>query len=126
MAYATFNDVKKRFPRPLTASSDLVDALLEDAEVRLLARIPTLKERITAGDVEARLVTGIICDAVIRVLKNPNSIRSTGVDDGQVTIDTTVSSGRLYFTDEELDMLAARVPLSGVYMIPLDPPYWDR
>lgn len=126
MAYASLADVKKRFPRPLSASQELVEALLEDAEVRLFTRVPTLEERIDSQEVDARLVVGIICDAVIRVLKNPNSIRSTGVDDGRVTIDTTVSSGRLYFTDEELDLLAPRVPLSGMYMIPLDPPYWDR
>lgn len=124
---ATFEDVKTRSSLPLSdAKRPWVEAKLADAWEQLIVRIPSLAVRIQAGDVSRNLVVGILSEAVIRVVKNPNSIRSTGVDDGQVTIDTTVSSGRLYFLDEELELLTPRVVEAGIYSIPLDMPYWGR
>ena len=125
MNFPTFDDVKKRYSRPLSPSqSEWVETRLSDACEILKSRIPGLEARVDSGDVSEGLVFATLCEAVIRVLKNPGSVRSTGVDDGQVTIDTTVSSGRLYFLDEELEALRPQVHTSGFYSIPLAPPYW--
>jgi len=38
---------------------------------------------------------------VLRVVKNPRSLRSLGLDDFQATIDQAVSTGMLYLSDDE-------------------------
>lgn len=127
MAYTLprFEDVKKRYSRPLSESQrEWVETKLGDAWERLKIQVPGVEKRIESDDLSADLVTSTLVEAVIRVLKNPGSIRSTGIDDGSVTIDTTVSSGRLYFLDDELELLRPQVYTSGMYSIPMNIPYW--
>lgn len=124
---ATFDDVKARSLRPVSDSNQSwADKRLGDAWEMLKRKVPALEERIMSGELSLELVKSILAEAVIRVLKNPNSVRSTGVDDAQVTIDYTVASGRLYFLDEELSDLMPDIALPGAYSIPFDVPYWGR
>ena len=64
-------------------------------------------KNVTAGSVPLELVQGVICNMVLRVVKNPMSLRSFGVDDGQATIDSTASTGAMYVADDELALLTA-------------------
>lgn len=124
---ADFDDVKTRSTRAISESQKpWVEAKLGDAWEMLKAKVPGLVERIESEDLSNGLVVAILAEAVIRVLKNPNSVRSTGIDDAQVTIDYTVASGRLYFLDEELALLMPSVAASGFYSVPLGVPYWGR
>lgn len=124
---ADFDDVKTRSTRAISESQKpWVEAKLGDAWEMLKAKVPGLVERIESEDLSNSLVVAILAEAVIRVLKNPNSVRSTGIDDAQVTIDYTVASGRLYFLDEELALLMPSVAASGFYSVPLGVPYWGR
>lgn len=124
---AQFEDVKVRSSSTVSEGKrDWVEVKLADAWSMLVAKVPGLIERLESKELSTGLVVAILSEAVIRVLKNPNSIRSTGIDDGQVTIDYTVASGRLYFLDEELALLMPTVALNGAYSIPLEVPYWGR
>mgnify|MGYP005982688791 CR=1 FL=1 len=124
---ATFDDVKARSLRPVSESNRAwVETRLGDAWELLKSKVHALEDRITSGDLSLPLVVATLAESVNRVLKNPNSVRSTGVDDAQVTIDYTVASGRLYFLDEEIEALLPTVALSGAYSIPFGIPYWGR
>lgn len=63
-------------------------------------------------------VVRVLATAVLRVMRNPDGKRQESIDDYSWTRDESVSSGLLYFTDDELDGL---VPGTGVvgraYMI---------
>jgi hypothetical protein len=103
---ATIRD--QAFGVPIDAGAAIDAQLLVQvtkAEALLNWKVPTLEARVTAGTVPLELVQGIVCDMVLRVVKNPMSLRSFGVDDGQVTIDNTVSAGMLYVSDDELGLL---------------------
>lgn len=79
--------------------------LIAKAEVRLNAAVPTLAARFEADEVEADVIKGVIEDMVLRVVKNPDSLRSFSIDDFTGTIDNAVSSGALFVTDDELALL---------------------
>lgn len=109
-------------------AGDVVDqqlvALIEKAEVRLNARIPTLAGRFEADEVSVRLVGGVVEDMVLRVVKNPQALRSFGIDDFQATIDNAVSSGLLYVSADELAMLSPGSGRPSVGSIKLGVPAW--
>jgi hypothetical protein len=65
----------------------------------------------TDDDGFADEVVRILATAVLRVMKNPDGKRQESIDDYSWTRDESVSSGLLYFTDDELDGL---IPGSGV------------
>lgn len=110
---ATVADVQSRFLRTLTEDEERVaTTLLSDAWDDLTTKIPDLEDRITSGDIIlTSKAVRVVSQAVIRVLKNPNARKqeSRGLDDSQRswTLDDSVASGELYFTDEELDSLLA-------------------
>lgn len=102
-----------------------LDRLVAKAEVRLAGLIPTLAARYAAGTIEADLVRGIVEDMVIRVVSNPKALRSIGLDDFNATIDSAVSSGRLYVTADEVALLSPRRPAGGrVGSIRIGVPAW--
>lgn len=112
------------------ATGDTVDAQLDaqvdKAEAILNHKIPTLAARVTAGAIQLALVQGVICDMVLRVVKNPMSLRSFGIDDGQATIDNTASTGLLYLSaDEEALLVPPSTETTGaVRNVRLGVPSW--
>lgn len=97
--------------------------LLDKAEARLLAVLPSIPERVTAGTLSRDLVAGVVEDMVLRVVNNPRGIRSMSIDDYSETIDRAASSGALYLSDAERKLLAG--PGRGaVGSIRLGTPAW--
>jgi hypothetical protein len=112
---ASIADVEARW-RPLSAGQETTNAwtFLDDAWVMLRRRMTAL-----GVDVEADIATDadlrddvvrVISTAVLRVLRNPEGLSQESVDDYTYRRDEAVSSGLLYFADDELDGL---VPGSG-------------
>lgn len=109
---------------PDGATVDLqLTALIDKAERRIADKIPSLAARVASGDVQTATVQGVIEDMVLRVVKNPRSLRTLGLDDFQATIDSSVSTGMLYITDDEIGLLSPRVR-SRVGSIGLVIPSW--
>lgn len=110
MAYTTTADIEVRLMRPLTAAeSAAVGAWIDDLEAEILGRIPDLDAQVTAGTVLAPVVKRVVAQAVIRVLRNPEGLRtvSYGIDDGTETrtVDSSLSSGALFLTSDEWDLI---------------------
>lgn len=100
------SDLEDRF-RALTADERRVaTALLGDAWEEVLARVPTLEQRIADGQVTDGLVRRVITAMVVRVLRNPEALRRWGVDDGTFERDAALSSGLLYLSAEEQALLS--------------------
>lgn len=77
MAYSvTPADVEARW-RPLdVAESDVCATLLDSATVQLDAVRPRVAAAVAAGTVPVSLVVDALCEAVIRVLRNPDAVRN--------------------------------------------------
>lgn len=103
---ATTADLEARW-RPLSSQeSTNGQTFLDDAWRMLRRRLPNLETDIaTDTDLSAEVVR-VECQAVLRVLKNPEGKRQESIDDYSWTRDQVVSAGLLYFTDAEIDSLA--------------------
>ena len=108
-------------------AGDAVDAslqrLIDKAEARLLAALPSIPERIAAGTLNPSLVAGVVEDMVLRVVGNPRGVRQVSIDDYSETIDRAVSSGSLYLSDDERKLLAG-LRRGAVGSIKLATPVW--
>lgn len=99
---ATVADVVARW-RPLsTQETTNAQTFLDDAWVMLKRRVSDLEAlMVDDADLTAEVVR-VLATAVLRVLKNPDGKRQESIDDYSWTRDQAVSTGLLYFTDEEL------------------------
>lgn len=108
-ALATADDVRDRLGRALTDSEAVsAGAYLSQASALVRHRFPTVDARITAGDLSAELVAGVVADAVVRVLRNPEGKVSEGVDDYSYRRSDATATGSLYLSAEEIALLTPR------------------
>lgn len=104
---ATPTDLQARSLRTLTSEELAVGAvLLDDAWTILITRVPSIVTRLDAVNpaLEA-LVVQIECAMVLRVLTNPDGKLEERADDYSYRLDAARSTGALYISDEELDLL---------------------
>lgn len=109
-----------------TEEAALVPGLSSKAWRRVLAQFPTMESNISVVApaasplVSPDLVKDVMTDMIVRVLKNPDSVRSDSIDDHTTTLDMSISSGGLYLSAEEVALLTPRVvPVYGVYVMGL-------
>lgn len=115
--------------RPLTdAEAATIGGKSEDAWTRIVGTVPGIEENLTAGTVAEATVKSVMISMIVRVLKNPDSVRTvqSSIDDynGSRTLDNAVSTGELYLTDFEIGLLtpATGIPSYGMYVIGLGGP----
>ena len=89
-----------------------LQALLDDAWAVLLTVIPDLEARMSSGATSVGLVVSVTSAMVLRVLRNPNGVRSWSVDDYSETRDNSLSAGSLYVSPEEVALLTGRASSS--------------
>lgn len=98
-------DVEARW-RPLGGQEQTNAAtFLDDAWGMLGRKITDLQTKVDADPSLKAEVIRVMAVAVIRVLKNPDGTRRESIDDYTWERDESISSGELYFTDDELDGL---------------------
>lgn len=107
MTYATVSDVATRLGRPIDSASEVaqVQAWLSDVEVLILARIPDLHDRVTAGAPSADLVAMVEAVAVIRKMTNPDGKVSETIDDYTYRYNEQVRKGDLFIGADEWGLL---------------------
>lgn len=120
-------DIEKVW-RPLTADEAvLVPGLSNRAWLRVMARFPDIEVTTapvppaTEPLVSVDLVADVMASMIVRVLKNPDSVRSDSVDGDTTTLDAAISSGEMYLTADEVVLLtpAPAVPAYGMYVLGL-------
>lgn len=103
----------------------LAVSLLDEAESRLLTRIPDALERIVDDETWAVLFRSTAASAVLRVLVNPDGYRQESVGPYGWTYDTRAAAGFLTILDEEWSTLGAGS--SAAFTVPVSlPPPWVR
>lgn len=118
--------------RPLTAGeAALITGLSGKAWRHIKTRFPDIEITTTVYPpaveplVSPDVVRDVMGSMIIRVLKNPDSlrIRSESIDDhtDAATLDAAISSGELYLTADEVALLtpAPVVPSYGMYVMGL-------
>lgn len=125
---ATSADVASRW-RPLTDAETIVaDTLLADAWRMIVRRIPDVEDRMAdavSGVTYTADVVMVQANAVMRVLKNPDGMRSESIDDYSWTRDRTLSAGNLQITDDEWELLGAATGTGGAFSIDTMPAEYD-
>lgn len=112
--------------RPLSAAEGLiVPGLSTQAWIRLLVPRPDLPQDLASGAVTQESVASAMVSMIVRVLKNPDSVRqlSKSYDDWSKsqTFDSSVSTGELYVNEHELALVTpvSAVPERGAYSVSL-------
>lgn len=128
MVAVTAQQIENRW-RPLTpAEATTVPGKSEDAWTRILATVPGIEEHLSTGAVAEATVQSVMVSMIVRVLKNPDSVRThqQSIDDANEsrTLDSAISTGELYLTDYEIGLLtpATGIPVHGMYVIGLGGP----
>lgn len=122
MSLATFEDVQARFHREIDPEDrPLIETRLQDAETKIRRKIPDLDLRFFDDPLLEDTVVQICCDAVIRLIKNPDGfVQET---DGGYTYmrQHQLEEGRLTITREEWADLGIRKKISVIHMAPVRP-----
>ncbi|MDA3643785.1 phage Gp19/Gp15/Gp42 family protein [Saccharopolyspora indica] len=109
MAYATPEDVEARFTRELTEEEKaMVAARLEDVEAVIRARIPDLDEKVESGEIPLELLVMIECEAVLRVLRNPEGYSQETDGNYSYSMSSSAAPGRILILPEEWEWLGVR------------------
>ena len=83
-----------------------LQGLIDKAEARLVASIPSIPDRVAAGTLSVDLVKGVVEDMALRVVSNPRGLRSVSIDDYSETLDVGAgSSSGLYLSAAERSLL---------------------
>lgn len=124
---ATVMDVQNNFERPLTAGETaVVPAWLNTAWSRFRRAIPGVEARIALPtDSDSRIdldeVKSVLAEMVIRRLRNPDALRTWNDDTYGQTVDSELSAGKIYVTEDEKAQFALPGAgiVNGMYSIPL-------
>jgi len=113
MAYATAEDIADRLGRDLDEGEErIVSARLDDVEEMILARIPSLPEKVDDGVIRERLVVMVESEALMRLIKNPAGYTQETDGNYSYSISTRVASGRLEILPEEWALLGIRASVA--------------
>lgn len=122
MAYASFEDVEVRFFRPLTTEErPLVEQRLQDAEGKIRRRVPDLDSRIMDDPDFESVVIQVCCDAVIRLVRNPEGYIQETDGNYAYQLSNYSADGRLTILPEEWIDLGVRKGVGVVHVNPLLP-----
>ena len=116
--YASVDDVRLRYEAPIPeAQIEFVEQKLNDAEMILASRIGDIAAQITAATISVTAVRFVLCNMVMRVLRNPQGMRTQMAGPFSYTADREIAAGRLYVSREDFRLLgrhasAASVPLA--------------
>ena len=101
---ATTTDLEVRW-RPLGPDEEKAQALLDDAWEIVLRRVPDIEAGMLEDSPTEGLVTAIVCQMVLRVLKNPDSLSEEQIDDYRYKTQGELAPGVLDLTEAELALL---------------------
>lgn len=112
--------------RPLSEAEELlVPGLSNQAWIRMLDQRPELEDHLEDISVNPESVASAMISMLIRVLKNPDSVRqlAKSYDDWSrsQTFDSSVSTGELYVNEHELSLITPKPVVldAGAYSVSL-------
>lgn len=111
MTWTTFEDVSTRWVGSgVPTDTDLVEALIADAEAVVLAEYPLIQDRIDADTLPLATVKMVVTRMVTRVLRNPEGLSYSQQTTGPFSQAKNYSGGSadIWLTADEINMLAPK------------------
>lgn len=108
--YASATDVAVRYEGTIS-DEDRVDTFIADAEAFLLSRVPDLADRITDSRTSTQAARIVVCNLVMRRLRNPAEYKSE--HDGDYGYSHDESAGWSSLASSDLELLGVRSGASG-------------
>lgn len=97
---------KRAEPGVLDDTADnLIQVKAEDAVSYLFDAVPLARKRIASEKLSIRTFIRIVCDMVLRVLRNPEGYKSESDGTYSYTSTALVASGDLWIPDKDLALL---------------------
>ena len=103
------------------ADTAVIQAWINDAEQVVSYEFPDLQDRIDDGDMPVERVKLVVCSMVLRVLRNPENVRSRNTGPFGVTYAGDTPGG-LWLTDEERSLLSTAAGTGKAFTITPAPP----
>ena len=122
VALASIGDLEARW-RPLTTAEDLIAPAWLDTASAIVRQRTNVDALLADTDFTTlypdyeNAVIGIVAAMVLRVLRNPDGLRSYSIDDFAATRDTAVSTGLLYLSEDEASILQDPRSPTGAFTI---------
>jgi hypothetical protein len=116
--WATALDVQARYEQDIPENlARVLGTKLDDAQTLVENQVGDIQAAIDADRTSAKNVRLVLCDMVIRWLRNPGAMRTETVGPYGYSRDGSITSGKLYLTAEDRRMLglkggAATIPLA--------------
>lgn len=98
---AAIGDVEVRYGDLDDEQHDLTAYLLKAASAKVRQRFPLLGEHLTAGRLDQNVVAETVAGMVLRVLWNPEGLRSETTGPFSRTYDTSAAAGMLVITGDD-------------------------
>jgi hypothetical protein len=113
--FASFDDVALRYVEGEFPDDkqDWAEAKIDDAEGMLTTLIPSLLDPMKTSPARAANAKAAVCQAVLRVYRNPGGFRSEGMETDNAARSTATETGQLCFTPDELDSVRLRSKKRG-------------
>jgi hypothetical protein len=119
--YATIDDVVAEYDGTIADDQiEYVERKLTSAELVVKAIAGDIGSRIGSGQTSFEAVKLVLCNMVIRVLRNPEGVRTQTVGPFSVSLDQSSSSAQLVVTREDRLLLGLRARARGT--VTLDDP----
>lgn len=104
--WATAFDVQARYEQDIPDNlANRIGTKLDDAQTIIESKLGDIQAAIDAERTSAKNVKLVLCDMVIRWLRNPSAMASEGVGPFSYRRDTSIRSGKLYLTPEDRQLL---------------------
>lgn len=119
--YATVDDVVAEYDGTITDDQiEYIDRKLTSAELVVKAVAGDIGARIGSGQTTFEAVKLVLCNMVIRLLRNPEGVRTQTVGPFSVSLDSGASSAQLVITREDRQLLGLKARSRGT--VTLDDP----
>jgi len=100
--FAAVGDVRAQYGDMTAAQESAAAWLIRAASNMIRARVPQIDAQIAAGTVGAEMAALVVANMVLRVMRNPNGLRSETTGPFSRAYDTTTAAGLLVLTDYDL------------------------
>lgn len=115
--WATALDVQARYENDIPENlSSRLGTKLDDAQTIVEDKLGDIQAAIDAGRTSAKNVKLVLCDMVIRWLRNPGAMASETVGPFGYRRDPSIRSGKLYLTPEDRQLLGLQ---RGAITVPM-------
>jgi hypothetical protein len=82
------------------------EAKIDEAARLLISKVPSIPSRIAVGSLDEETVKDLVLKAVMRVIRNVKGLTQVGEEGVNMSFNSNVSSGDLWFSKADLELVA--------------------